>query len=426
MQLPLATGDVIRIAVESGVVKYKKNGTTFYTSTVSPTYPLNADTALYSNTSTINNVKISGNVSTPGPIHWLVADQLGTPRIVFDQTGSLSTTTRHDYLPFGEELFANGRNSQLGYGNGDGVRQQFTQKERDNETELDYSLNRYYSYKQGRFTSPDPTLASLRGSNPQTLNRYAYVLNNPLLFIDPFGLWELEYSPEYENGRTDRVKTIKVYFHKTKDGDNADSLLKQLGFKSTDKGYKEMKAKIETAMSKMSDIGIEAASLSGKVAGVEVGGTFKTVGDRIGDQANYEVGKVPDKFGPQQPFTYADCTMTTSRISFGAQPIVGLNTGDNDAFNSNPLSMDDMFLSRATQAQVGALRLLDVVRYDGDGNPDKRHYMSVIFTDDNGTSEAFSRSGERGRFEIIDVTQTLSGYGSIGGAGKNKTGFYRP
>jgi len=35
------------------------------------------------------------------------------------------------------------------------VRQHFTQKERDNETGLDYFLARYYSSTQGRFTSPD-------------------------------------------------------------------------------------------------------------------------------------------------------------------------------------------------------------------------------------------------------------------------------
>jgi hypothetical protein len=39
-----------------------------------------------------------------GSVNWLVADQLGTPRLVFDKTGSLAGTKRHDYLPFGEEL----------------------------------------------------------------------------------------------------------------------------------------------------------------------------------------------------------------------------------------------------------------------------------------------------------------------------------
>jgi YD repeat-containing protein len=39
-------------------------------------------------------------------VKWLVTDQLGTPRMVADRTGSLAGVKRHDYLPFGEELFA--------------------------------------------------------------------------------------------------------------------------------------------------------------------------------------------------------------------------------------------------------------------------------------------------------------------------------
>lgn len=51
-----ATGDVLRIAVEGGVMKYRKNGTLLYTSAVAPSYPLLVDTALYSPAATINSV----------------------------------------------------------------------------------------------------------------------------------------------------------------------------------------------------------------------------------------------------------------------------------------------------------------------------------------------------------------------------------
>jgi RHS repeat-associated protein len=125
-----------------------------------------------------------------GGIHWLIADHLGTPRMVIDQTGDLANMKRHDYLPFGEELVAptSGRNAAQGYAGGDGVRQQFTQKERDLEIGLDYSLARYYSPTQGRFTSTDPLTSSGKPSNPQTWNRYGYCLNQPLVLIDPDGL----------------------------------------------------------------------------------------------------------------------------------------------------------------------------------------------------------------------------------------------
>jgi RHS repeat-associated protein len=110
--------------------------------------------------------------------------------MIIDQTGSLANVKRHDYLPFGEELFTptSGRNSTQGYSTGDGVRQQFTSKERDVETGLDYFINRYHSSAQGRFTSADPSLASGDTGNPQTWNRYGYVLNNPTRLVDRFGL----------------------------------------------------------------------------------------------------------------------------------------------------------------------------------------------------------------------------------------------
>jgi RHS repeat-associated protein len=60
-----------------------------------------------------------------------------------------------------------------------------TLKERDIETGLDYFLARYYASAQGRFTSADSYGGRL--TNPQTLNRYAYVLNNPLKYTDPTG-----------------------------------------------------------------------------------------------------------------------------------------------------------------------------------------------------------------------------------------------
>jgi RHS repeat-associated protein len=104
-------------------------------------------------------------------------------------------------------LFAGtgGRTAAQGYSASDNVRQKFTQKERDNETGLDYFLARYYSSTQGRFTSPDefsggpdeyydfkdlaaenPTFyADL--TDPQSLNKYQYAYNNPLLYIDPDG-----------------------------------------------------------------------------------------------------------------------------------------------------------------------------------------------------------------------------------------------
>ncbi|MGH9959590.1 MAG: RHS repeat-associated core domain-containing protein, partial [Pyrinomonadaceae bacterium] len=133
--------------------------------------------------------KSPGSGSSSAQIQWLVADQLGTPRMIFDKTGSLATTKRHDYLPFGEELFAGlgGRTPTLGY-TSDTVRQKLTLKERDNETGLDYFLARYYSSTQGRFTSVDPDNAGVNEDDPQSWNGYADGRNNPIVITDPDGL----------------------------------------------------------------------------------------------------------------------------------------------------------------------------------------------------------------------------------------------
>jgi RHS repeat-associated protein len=51
------------------------------------------------------------------------------------------------------------------------------------------SATRFYSNLQGRWTSPDTAgLSAVDPTNPQSWNRYAYVLNNPLSGIDPLGM----------------------------------------------------------------------------------------------------------------------------------------------------------------------------------------------------------------------------------------------
>ncbi len=54
-----ADGDVFRVAIESGVVKYYKNGAIFYTSATAPVYPLQADASLFDLGATVGNAVIS-------------------------------------------------------------------------------------------------------------------------------------------------------------------------------------------------------------------------------------------------------------------------------------------------------------------------------------------------------------------------------
>jgi RHS repeat-associated protein len=121
---------------------------------------------------------------------YLTQDTLGSTRVVTNKDGGV--VSRHDYQPFGEEINSlalpkTGRESLQSYNFGS-VRQKFTAKERDNETGLDYFGARYYSSSQGRFTGIDVVGPDV--TNPQTLNKYRYALNNPLRYIDPNGKQE--------------------------------------------------------------------------------------------------------------------------------------------------------------------------------------------------------------------------------------------
>ncbi|OBW62861.1 MAG: RHS repeat-associated core domain-containing protein [Dehalococcoides mccartyi] len=62
--------------------------------------------------------------------------------------------------------------------------EKFTGQKLD-DTGLYYYNARYYDPTIGRFISPDTLVQNIH--NPQCLNRYSYVLNNPLKYIDPSG-----------------------------------------------------------------------------------------------------------------------------------------------------------------------------------------------------------------------------------------------
>jgi RHS repeat-associated protein len=136
----------------------------------------------------------SGTVATT----YLTDDSLGSTRLITSGTAPATVVQRLDYFPFGENInlpdstgnsnavFAN-RNLVASYNASTVDPLQFTGKERDTETTLDYFGARYFSSAQGRFTSPDNPLIGQNPSNPQSWNLYSYSLNNPLRYVDPTG-----------------------------------------------------------------------------------------------------------------------------------------------------------------------------------------------------------------------------------------------
>jgi RHS repeat-associated protein len=117
-------------------------------------------------------------------LHFYFDDPLGTRRAQTDYAGVLEQTCSS--LPYGDALNCSGGNLQAP------TEHHFTGKERDTESGNYYFEARYYSSSMGRFMSPDwsaqeEPVPYAKLGDPQTLNLYSYVRNNPLINVDPDG-----------------------------------------------------------------------------------------------------------------------------------------------------------------------------------------------------------------------------------------------
>jgi RHS repeat-associated protein len=103
-------------------------------------------------------------------LHYLLADHLGSVVAVLDSSGDLESDER--YLPFG------GLRDTTGISQTDFA---FTgQRNLADVGLMDYNA-RWYLPSVGRFISADPLVPSPR--NPQSMNRYTYVANNPIKYL---------------------------------------------------------------------------------------------------------------------------------------------------------------------------------------------------------------------------------------------------
>jgi RHS repeat-associated protein len=127
---------------------------------------------------------------TGGTAGWYLTDHLGAVRNVTDGTGALAGTLSYD--PFGNALTNTGSTD----------RYQFTAREFDSVTGLQYNRARYYDAATGRWTSTDP-----EGFGAGDTNLYRYVRNRPTTFRDPSGRegLALELEAEFTKGGMDAV-----------------------------------------------------------------------------------------------------------------------------------------------------------------------------------------------------------------------------
>ncbi|HLK05227.1 MAG TPA: RHS repeat-associated core domain-containing protein [Candidatus Acidoferrum sp.] len=113
--------------------------------------------------------------NSSGILYYGHSDHLGSAKL--GSTTSRTVSFAMAYAPFGETYATTGSTDPA-----------FTGQRQDTVPGIfDFPARQYST--QGRWPAPDPSgLASVSLSDPQTLNRYAYVRNNPLTMIDPNGL----------------------------------------------------------------------------------------------------------------------------------------------------------------------------------------------------------------------------------------------
>ena len=124
---------------------------------------------------------------------YLHTDHLNTPRIATNPTGIV--VWRWESRAFGDYKI---EKDPDGDGTNVNVRLRFPGQFKDGESGLYYNWNRYYDPVKGRYVTSDPI--GLAGG----LNTYVYVLNNPLRYVDPFGLYGTT-SCDYYNRRCDET-----------------------------------------------------------------------------------------------------------------------------------------------------------------------------------------------------------------------------
>jgi RHS repeat-associated protein len=158
-------------------------------------------TAVLINSTTFYNSYIplpgGGQLSMGGGSFYLHKDWLGTSRVASSvpASGNGGLTYDRSFAPFGQQYLNQGFQSPP----------VFAGNTSDLVTgSLFDTPNREYHAIEGRWISPDPAgLSAVDMSNPQSWIRYAYVLNNPLFFTDPQGLWCAYFG---DNG--DRLESI--------------------------------------------------------------------------------------------------------------------------------------------------------------------------------------------------------------------------
>lgn len=154
---------------------------TFYPdSTLTTKYIQTADgliaSVTHSDSQTPTSAKVTGGMPTTGTLYFH-QNNINSTLYVTDEQGQ--PVSRMVYTPYGSIY-------QQSAGGADNFRYKFAGKELDEADGLYYFNARYYDPSVGRFTTADTELGGAV-FKADVLNRYAYTLNNPVVYMDPSG-----------------------------------------------------------------------------------------------------------------------------------------------------------------------------------------------------------------------------------------------
>jgi RHS repeat-associated protein len=127
------------------------------------------------------------SIRTDGKNQYYHGNHLGSASVITDQNGNLKQ--KIEYFPYGTYRYGTSPDQQLGTYDYDttfpNANYTFTDQEDDDETGLYNYKARLYDPQIGRFISADTIVP--RPDDLQSLNRYSYCSNNPLVYTDPSG-----------------------------------------------------------------------------------------------------------------------------------------------------------------------------------------------------------------------------------------------
>jgi RHS repeat-associated protein len=284
------TGDGQRIIATQGVT------TTVYIGSYFEWHGTVTDTVKYYYAGA---TRVAMRVGATAPVY-LMGDHLGSTSVAVNANGVLVPGSPQLYKAWGE--------TRTG---GVPTKYQYTGQFNNSELGLYYYGARWYDGTLGRFIQADTIIPN--GYNSQAFDRYAYVLNNPLRFIDPSGHKDLDSGKRYYDGVPWEDRLL-------------DKFLRDWGITITGKLSNQAKKDI-----------LEAARLAGLKFSKEIGGSPMSAFVKTHGPINLEIL-------PGEATDYWDCSVTGNNIKCYGPPYYQLSSMNSGMYSIITIKIKSVIL----------------------------------------------------------------------------------